>query len=458
MLALSKVMRVDIAGRVFVALLFLLTLSGSAFLYWSLGRRLTLWPLVGAAFLYNWILLDGFLSYLLGVSLVLWGLGAWIAVYDGPYAKRLLVGAGCALVIFFCHLAAFGLFGLTVSGYTLARTLRERGRSIRPLARNAALLFAIFLAPIVLLALSPTGGQAHAPTAYVWIARLVALRTLFSDDVLLDICLLLLIVLIVFSFTRRYLRIDPDMRLPLTLVLLAFLLMPETIMTSWYVASRLLIAGWLLLLASSTPARGGPAEKRWLTLAVAVFIIGRSGVFAVEWHSYDALSVELTAAFDALPPNSVVFSATTQPYGPGHYSSKTSMHPPIWHWADLAVLRRQAFVPAMHAQPGQQPLTISRRFADIYAYQGNNPISVQAGPSVGVDAWLETLIRYWGFAKGEPPPLETVVARIRDLATAAGLDPARVFLLVLDPAALPKGAATGGRIVARGDRFILLKA
>ncbi|MGD8309662.1 MAG: hypothetical protein PVG98_09465, partial [Chromatiales bacterium] len=79
MLGLSAVLPLDVAGRVFIALVFLLILSGCAFLNWSLYRRLTLWPLVCSIFVYNWILLLGFLSYLLGLGVMLWGVGAWIA-------------------------------------------------------------------------------------------------------------------------------------------------------------------------------------------------------------------------------------------------------------------------------------------------------------------------------------------------------------------------------------------
>ncbi len=455
MVALSQMMPVDIAGRVFLALLFLLSLSGSAFLYWSIKRHLSLWPLIGAVFLYNWILLDGFLNYLLGLALVLWGLGAWIALYEATYVKRILFGAGFALAIFFCHLSAFGVFALAVGGYTLARTLREHGRSIRALSLSAASLIGVFAAPIVLLLASSTVGKVAAPASYLWWSKLVAVRTLLSADGLLDVFVGPLVIVIAVGIKRKYLRIDPDMRLPLLLVLLAFLLLPEVMMTGWYVASRLLLPAWLMLLASSGTAVGTPVENPRLTLALAAFIIYRSLVLGLEWHSYDRLSQELTTAFDALPADSTLFVATTERNGPGHYGATSSMQPPIWHWADLAILRRQAFVPDMHALRGQQPLTISDRFADIYAYQANNAISIDSKRS-RLDPQIADLAQRWGVSIDKLPALKSVTAHIRDLAAPAGLDASRVFLLLLDPDALPEGEAVGGRIVARGERFLLI--
>ncbi len=456
MLTLSEMMPVDIAGRVFVALLFLLTLGGSAFLYWSIQRRLSLWPLAGAVFLYNWILLDGFLNYLLGVAVTLWGLGAWIALYEASHLKRTLVGAAFALTIFFCHLSAFGLFALAVGGYTLARTLRESGRSIGALALSAASLVAVFAAPMALFLLSSTGAKAGAQITFMWISKPLALRTLLSADLPLNVFIGPLIVLIAVWVSRRSLRVDPDMRLPLLLVLFAFLVLPEGMMTGFYVASRLIIAAWLMLLASSEPAPGTTAGSPWLTLALAVFVVYRSLVLAVEWRSYDRLTHGLTSTLDALPRGSTVFSATTGLFTPGHFGPRSWMQPPIWHWADLAVLRRQAFVPEMHALPGQQPLTISDRFADIYAYQDNNPISVDSRPSTRIAT--EAFERRWGLQVNKLPALDSVAAHFRDLATAADLDASRVFLLVLDPGVLPEGAAAlAGPIVARGERFLLIK-
>jgi len=283
------------------------------------------------------------------------------------------------------------------------------------------------------------------------------LRTLSAATTSLDVFLWPLVILVVLWIKRGQLRIGREIRLSLWLILLAFLALPEVMMTGAYVASRLVIAVWLVLLAAGSPDEGAPARSPWLTLAIATFIVYRSVILSIHWHSYDRLTGEVTAAFDRLPKDALVFSASTQRFGPGHLGDKSAMQPPIWHWTDLAVLHKQAFVPEMHANPGQQPLTVSGRFADIYAFHDTNPIAIDSGQPDREASLPEKVFDWLGIPLDRPPSLKSVLKEIGDLAEAAGIPPSRTFLLVLDPEALSEGALPGGQVRAKGARFSLIQ-
>ena len=84
MMPLYHLFPIVTAGRVFLGLTLALILSGTVALHAAIHRRVSVWPLLAAFFLYNWIFLFGFLNYILGIGLALWAAAVWMSPTESP--------------------------------------------------------------------------------------------------------------------------------------------------------------------------------------------------------------------------------------------------------------------------------------------------------------------------------------------------------------------------------------
>src|SRR5260370_2616350 len=130
---LAQIMPLDWAGRAFILLTMALMTGGTVAVHRALFREgadrfPSWWPFLSLLFLYDHILLMGFLNYLFGLGLALVGFAAWLRIRDGSAAARIAVGTGFAIAAYFAHLFPFGLYGLLVAGYEL----QQAGRNRRP--------------------------------------------------------------------------------------------------------------------------------------------------------------------------------------------------------------------------------------------------------------------------------------------------------------------------------------
>lgn len=432
-LGLSNVVSVQLAGRIFIALVFLGILGGCSFLSWSLVRRVTLWPLACAIFLYNWIFLYGFLNYLLGLAVMLWGVGAWIAMEESAPGRRVAVAVLFGLLLFFCHLSAFGVYAILISGYELDRRVRGQGLSPKAVARAAAVLVPALAPPLALFLLSSTAENADARIRWFFHAKPFALRTVFSADWYLDILIWPLLIGLAVSLKRRNVRIDPRAYLMLGLLAAAFILTPTELLTAWMADTRLIVAILFVLIAVSIPVSGPPAHRARFTAVLLGFVVYRCLILSYEWRGYARTLSELTDAYERLPAQSLLFSATTHRYPPSHLGRRKRWHPPMWHTANLAVLHADAVVPSMYADPGKQPLEVSGALAPLYAFQTTDPLSL------------------------EQHDLADVTRRIDALTAGPALADHAVFLLIVDPTDRVSRVIDGKRVFARGDRFMLVE-
>ena len=120
--ALAAVLPLETAGRLFVALTITLLVGGTVVLHRTLHGRASCWPLLSLLVVPGWPLLMGFMSYVTGIGLLLLATALWLRLAHRPWPLRLVAGAACALVLFFCHLVVLVLFAAVVGGYELQAT------------------------------------------------------------------------------------------------------------------------------------------------------------------------------------------------------------------------------------------------------------------------------------------------------------------------------------------------
>jgi hypothetical protein len=159
---LARIMPIEWAGRLFIAMAMMLPVLGTVTLRRALYGRAGLWPLASFLFVYNAVLYWGFLNYLFGLGAALLAFSLWVASGHWRVARRLPLFALVAMGLFILHLFAFGVYGLLVASYEAGRRLAggrlaARGWSLSSIAPDAMFLTQ-FLPTVLLWLVSRSSG------------------------------------------------------------------------------------------------------------------------------------------------------------------------------------------------------------------------------------------------------------------------------------------------------------
>jgi hypothetical protein len=399
LLAAVQVLPIDLAGRAFVALTMAAMLSGTLALHWSLHRRFSPWPLVAALFLHNWILVFGFFNYLFGLGLMLWGLALWLALAERPPWQRLVVGSAVAIVIYFAHLVAFGLYAIMLGAYELQRAgsllrAERAGSFLRaeragpPLRRRfdeaagrlvvGALPFVPPLAVFVLL--SETSQQAGDRIKYqdwYWKGFVVA-RTFMSMNLGVDLLTAgVLLVVAVALLLRGRLTVAREMLLGLALVTATFLVIPWKTFGAVFVDARFPVALIFLAIACSDVGFSRVRIGRAVFIALGALLVVRSMMLTGDWLQFDKTLGRIEHAFDAVPDNSVILTVSAAPPPRTLPEWVDRWRPPLVHAASLPQRHKPVFAVNTWATPSQQPIAVTPPWEPLYRYQEQNPMPVE---------------------------------------------------------------------------------
>ena len=120
---LERVMNVYVAGQVYTIASFVLILSGTLALNRRLFGHWSVLPLIAFPLLYNNVFLVGTMNYVFGIGLALWALVAWVWLRERNIVLRLAVSTAFVMALFFCHLFAVGLYGLSLLAFEIHRLI-----------------------------------------------------------------------------------------------------------------------------------------------------------------------------------------------------------------------------------------------------------------------------------------------------------------------------------------------
>ncbi len=380
LLGTAKLLPLELAGRVFLALTLVLMLSGTVALHWSLYRRWSLWPLAAGLFLHNWILVFGFLNYLFGIGLMLWGLAFWRGLASRPGWQRLLGGSLIAVTLYFAHMVAFGLYALGVAGYELHRAWADRRSRRRAVLANLALAGVPLLGALLVFLLgAPTreaGDQfSYAPEWY-WKGFVVA-RTFMSMNLGLDILTAgTLLVVAIAVLLRGRVLFAREMAVGAGLMVLAFLALPWKLFGAVFVDARIPVALIFVVIACSQVTFTNRLLGRTIVVLVTTLFVARSVVLAGDWMHFDKTLAHFEHAFAALPDNSVIVTATAAPPPRSLLEWIERRRPPVHNAASLALLEKPSFPVNTAATPSQQPIVTTPAWSPLYRYQEQNPMPV----------------------------------------------------------------------------------
>jgi hypothetical protein len=165
------------------------------------------------------------------------------------------------------------------------------------------------------------------------------------------VCFVLFLGLIGWLTATRQLRLAPRLAGAAGLVLAAYLLLPSQIYGGSGADHRLPVAMFLLVIAASAVEFPNRRTAAAIGVVAAVLLVTRMAAIEYVWLQADRIYSADLAGIDMLPRGAklaVAYPASAVNFAPV----------PEVHLAVLAVARREAFVPTLFANKGQQPIAL----------------------------------------------------------------------------------------------------
>lgn len=309
-------------------------------------------------FVYALAFSQGFLNYDLAAALALLALALWIAMRERGRLRALLF-VPLAAALWICHAVGWGLAGLLIGGYECQAAVRKGGWALAAL-RRAIVGVAPLTPPALLSVFASPGGHPpavilasapHSAASYVAHKIAILLFQFAGPFVGLDLLAILLTWSVFAALLLRGGSIAPSLGAPAALLGLAVILMPPIALGVAQADMRLapMFAVVLLLSVRSDLVRGSP-----LVVMLALALSGvRLAATAEEWRRADTSYAHHLAALQEIPTGARILALV-----PTEGGLTQAEGPPLRHLADLAVVRRDAFVNSQFAVAGAQPLEV----------------------------------------------------------------------------------------------------
>jgi hypothetical protein len=346
-LFVGRIVGIMVAAKLFCVMAASSLYIGTVLLHRTLHGRFSVVPAAAAVLVYNGPFLYGFLNYVLGVGVALFAVSAWIAWRNLPLRIHAPIFFAVGLFVMSVHLYGYGLFGVTIFGIEIGRAFRawRRGAGLAlSLAGSLMVGIAPALPTVIFFAISPTesGIDRNVLSSLHWKADALAEPLLFYFT-LPEIIVACGFVLVfgALLLTRR-LAVNAAMTAALGLLVIVFLLMPRTALSSGFADYRMPAAIALFVLASlDWSARAGRAAVGIGSVAIVVLAIGKIATIGAAWVSWQPALAAYSAAFERLPPGAVLL-----PVEGSTGSTSKDRRPPVLHMATLAAARG-VFVPTL---------------------------------------------------------------------------------------------------------------
>jgi hypothetical protein len=325
---LSALFGLELAGRIIVGLIPVLTGLGILAVEWTLRRRIGMGSMLALCLIWSPALILGFLNFGLAQAAALFAFAGWVRLEGQRWRPLVFLPTG--LAVWALHVSGWGMLGIMVFGYEWHRR------------RNLTAFLApwpLFLPFIALLFGGGTKGLPSYGPAVDIFKRAIWKQAMRDSIEWLDYASAIGIGLVL-AGSLAFRRIDGRLGWAMAIMLVGSLAMPRHIFGGDFADARLIYSGLLvgcLALAWQAP--------RWLLwLAPALFLV-RLGVTADDWRKGSAETERLLAAVDHLPHGARVANLVVTTRGVWGYNSQE-------HIGGYAVLRKDALINAHFAVPG----------------------------------------------------------------------------------------------------------
>jgi hypothetical protein len=363
-LIFGRVFSVEIAGKLFIATIFALLVSGVILLHRVTFRKWSLWPLLSFVLLYNRPLLSGVLNFLFGVGLWLHVLSLWIYLRgSSPYIRAAFLCLA-SLVVFFVHLFAFGILAVTIAVYELVVFASKTERwSIKVL--DLAVGAVPFLPALAILAFfSPHDGASTIIRYRDFSTRMTAFAAPLLYDWRIDaICYFVLALLCAWAVASRAVAFDRPLAAGVIALFVLQLVIPNVIMTAESADHRIPIPMMLLGIAAADPKSASRVQRLCFIIATAAVFAFRMATVETRWSTDQHIYEDAQAGLSLIPNGALV--ATANP--PGSFNDSSAPAIALFYMPAWVVVPRGGFTQTLFALPTQHPLVAREKYAALAA-------------------------------------------------------------------------------------------
>jgi hypothetical protein len=376
-------MNVYVAGQFYIAMSFVLIMSGTLALNRQLYGRWSVLPLIAFPLLYNKVFLIGTLNYVFGIGLCLWALAVWVQLRDRSAILRLGVSTAFVLALFLCHLFALGLYGLGLLAYELYRLgaiYAQRAQSAEiPRRRSLSLLVDFvatglpFLPVLPLLMMSPTWGLRGS---FMWELSGKLEGIAFVVEAYSHAAAFVLTGIVAFAagwaVRQQALRFHPFGYVLMALGGLAYLAMPRVIFDTYMADQRMPIALAFMAVACAHINLRHPQVRRGFATVLVLLLAIRAFEVETVWADQSRVTTSFRESTRHIIRGAKVLVA----YGDAQAGEDTR-DLPLVHAASLAVIERSALVATNFTVPGKQVLRVRAEYRDQVDTHDGTPPAVE---------------------------------------------------------------------------------
>lgn len=308
MTGLGRVLPVETAATVAVALIPMLTVAGIYALARAVHGRVPATALFALMMVWTYTFLWGFENYHLSLALALLCAAAWIRLDGAPGWQRWLLMAPFSCLVWLAHVSGWGVMGLFVLGWEMAqRAQRASWRELGPaMGRIVMRMLPLALPAMVMLVWrqGADGSARYLPSGLGTKLR-YGVELLRAELIWLDLVLIgVLVVAALWMLWRLWPHRNQAMVMATGWQLLAYLLMPYALFGSYFADQRLLPAvGIAFFLALGVPDR--KTARRLAMLALALFVV-KIGEISWGWRVRGQMIEAELVALEQIPQGSRV--------------------------------------------------------------------------------------------------------------------------------------------------------
>ena len=367
---------VHVAGRMMLGVILVLPVLGCVAYARMLFGRMTVWSVASALVATHGLFLLGFMNFSFSVGLALLSAAAWGALRPRMPLAAAAAGACLSVALFFSHLMGVVFFAVLAG----CREIESRtGPGARPQSvprklAGAAVAMAPILVPAVLLFELTRLGSLDL--AIGWTLPLDKLRQLalpvVNYDPLLDaVTMIAILGMFGAALLARRVRMPLSTCLALATLSAIYLVLPFALKGTSFLDSRLPVMIGFLVFAGFSPRPLPTQFGRLAVLALGSLLLVRTVNVMWVWQSHESDLRDLREVIAQVEPGSNVLLASVSPdEAPAEWAAErpsrllSNGQRIDQHIAALLLIERQAAWPFFFADPAQQPLSFTGRFAE----------------------------------------------------------------------------------------------
>jgi hypothetical protein len=371
---LARVMKIYVAGQVFMVAMFALIVSGTLALNRALVGRWSALPLFGIPLLYNYVFLVGLMNYIFGIGIALWALAGWIALRERLWPARFALSSVCVVLLFFCHLSALGVYGIGVLSFEVLRLWQRRKEPWLAPVLDFVASGLPFLVAAPLLYASPT-MQLAGGNYWEQGGKLQGLMFVFSDysDLVAFAILGAMIGGIVWAIRHRVLQFHP---LAIALIVVGgavYFALPRVMFDTYMADQRVPLGVVFMLLACGDLELRRRLVRRGFVALLIVLTAVRVMEIDLNWSQLSDSTSQFRSSVKRIVPGSKVFVAYAD-----RSLGEDVRDLGLVHAACIAMIERSALVTTAFTVPGKQILGVRPEYNDfVDRHDGTPPSTAQ---------------------------------------------------------------------------------